>query len=491
MILKRLFLISRANSSRLANLSLAGQVRLSALLTLAFCFLLSTLSAPGAAAATYYLAPAANGGSDANNGLSSSTPWLSPNHSLNCGDVILAVASTAYDPSNFDSGNWGRVSCPASNNVAWLQCQTFDACKLYSRQQGFYIDQSYWGVQGWEVTVAPGAPGFCFGAAPNYTHPAEVHHVIFANNVANGCQAGGFSSFNIGSSAGVDYLAIIGNIVYDAIQGGENCYTGISVYQPVQSDSIPGTHIYVGGNFAWHNFQPNPCGGVQAWGGDGIIFDTLDGSQGVSRPYIAQAVADNNIVVANGGHGIEVQNNVAGPQHAPIYIRHNTSWGNELDTSQQENHLCAEILLNSAFNVQELGNLVGTYSATACAGNPIYALSAFTVNSTVSASDNFVFGYNGQNTFVYNGQSFQYASSNTVGVNPDFKNAAAPGSPACRGTGSVPGCVAGVIFNFTPTNNRATAAGYKPPTNAQGYDSLFPQWVCNISLPPGLITKGC
>jgi hypothetical protein len=454
------------------------------------CLSAVLLATRTAQAATYYLAPAANGGNDHNSGLSAGSPWLTPLHSVNCGDTILAVPSTAYVSQNFNSGRWGTVSCSGGNNVAWLQCETFDACKVSSSDQGLYVDRSYWGVQGWEVTTTSSSNGFCFGVAPNYSNAAEVHHVIFANNVANGCKAGGFSTFNVGSK-GVDYVAIIGNIVYNTIQGSSECYNGISIYQPVQSDSSAGTHIYVAGNFAWGNTQHNPCGGVQAWGGDGIILDTLDGSGGLGVQYTAQAVVDNNIVLANGGHGIEVQNNVAGSQHAAIYIRNNTSWGNEIDTSQQKNNLCAEVLLNSAYDVQELYNLVATKSANACAENPIYALSAYNINSTVWVYNNFAVGVNGQNTFAYDSGSFKYASNNVVGQKADFKAVVSPGAPSCEGASSVPNCMGSVISALVSTNSAAAGMGYQVPSGSESHDALFPQWVCTVNLPAGLVRKGC
>ena len=413
------------------------------LVLLAMCCLQIALFSGTARATTYYLSPF---GSDSNTGLSSSQPWLTPKHSVNCGDVVLAAASSSYYSENFNSGKWGTVTCAGKNNVAWLQCQTFDACKIHSTNYGINVDQSYWGVQGWEVTVASGAPGFCFGAAPSSQHPTAVHHIIFADNVANSCQAGGILSWNYNSTVGVDYIAIIGNVVYNASQGSSECTSGISIYQPVQIDSTAGTHIYVAGNFSWGNYQPSYCGGVQAWGASGIIFDTLDGSQGLAHPYTAQAVATDNILVANGGHGIEIQNNVAGSQHAPILIVHNTTWGNEQQSNQQYNHLCGEILLNSGYNIQEAYNVVATSSQNACASlaNPAYALSAYTVNGTVWVYDNFATGYNGQNAYVYNGGSYGLASNNILGQNPYFNHSVAPGAPNCTGTGSVTSCMASV-----------------------------------------------
>src|ERR1700688_834034 len=99
------------------------------------------LCAVDARATNYFLNTAAGGGSDANNGLTSGAPWLSPNHSVNCGDVITAAASTAYAAANFTSGKWGTVTCAGGNNVAWLKCATFDACKITSTTvHGMVVD---------------------------------------------------------------------------------------------------------------------------------------------------------------------------------------------------------------------------------------------------------------------------------------------------------------------------------------------------------------
>ena len=439
---------------------------------------------------TYYLAPQANGGKDSNSGLSPTQPWLSPNHPLNCGDEIIATPSTAYDSANFNSGKWGTVSCPSGNSVAWLKCATFDGCKIYSTKFGVYVDKSYWGVQGFEVNISSPGTGFCFGAAPAYYTPTNIHHIIFANNIANGCMGGGIDLFNIGT-ASVDYLSIVGNIVYNGAQGSAQCYSGINIYQPAQTDSLAGTHLYIAGNFVWGNYQPNICGGVQAWGGQGIILDTLDGSQGMPYPYTAQAVIENNMSIGNGGAGIAVENNVAGYAHAPVILANNTLWGNQANINQQNNNLCSELLLNKAYNVEERNNLVATKAPTACVGNPIYALSAYKVDGTVSVHDNVAFASPGQATFVYDGPNFQYATSNVTGVNPSFANATVPAAPACSGTTSAPTCMSSVIANFAAGNTSVANFGYHPPSTAANSNPLFPQWLCSANLPEGLVTMGC
>src|SRR5579862_9774073 len=158
---------------------------------------------------TYYLAPSANCGSDGRSVLSPQSPWLSPHHQLNCGDVIVAKAGL-YSNANFYTGRWGKVNCPSGDNVAWLMCETFDACRINATaNQGMWVDQSYWGVQGWEITTsASNLYGTCFIARPNWVAPAEIHHIIFANDVANGCSQSGFAVVNHGAVS-VDYFVVI------------------------------------------------------------------------------------------------------------------------------------------------------------------------------------------------------------------------------------------------------------------------------------------
>ena len=109
--------------------------------------ILFILLASPAWATTYFLAPASGGGNDSNNGTSASTPWLSPNHAVNCGDVITAAASTSYSASEFRFRQMGHGDVPGGNNVAWLKCATFDACKISaSSSNGMHDNQQIIGA---------------------------------------------------------------------------------------------------------------------------------------------------------------------------------------------------------------------------------------------------------------------------------------------------------------------------------------------------------
>ena len=436
----------------------------------------------------YYLSPAGN---DLNSGESSGVPWLSPNHPLNCGDVIVAAASTDYSAANFYTGKWGTVTCASADSVAWLQCATFDSCKIHgTTTPGMWVDKSFWGVQGWEVTTsATDAYGSCFAAQPNYDAPTEIHHIIFANDIANGCAQGGFNVVNHGS-AGVDYLAILGSVAYNAAQGTTSCTSGISIYQPVQSDTLAGTHIYVAGNFSYDNLNPSRCNGGPPTEGGGIIFDSFDGSEGNISPYWAQAVAYNNIVVNNGAKGLEVNNNTAGSYHSTVWFSQNTIWGNVQDPNQTWLG-CAEASLYKASNIHIYANLISTKGPTGCGGHPIYALAISGGDATDSVVNNLAYGYNGNHTFLYDSGSFAWGSGNQFGVSPNFANPIAPGPPSCGGASNVPSCMASVIADFVTTTASAVNLGYHKPTSIPDHDVLFPHWLCTANIPSGLVTMGC
>jgi hypothetical protein len=445
------------------------------------------LFASSAPAATYYLAPASAGGSDSNSGLSANVPWLTPNHSVNCGDVILAAPSNAYAATNFRVNEWGTVSCASGNNVAWLKCQVFDACKITINSIGHNAmtpSQSYWGVQGWEVTATTFSGNQCFEAFPPNSS-TTVHHIIFANNIANGCGDGAFTTGASGN-AGVDYLAIVGNIAYNGAQDNANCYSGIDVFFPANFDAAPGTHIYIGGNFAWGNIDPNPCGAMAPTDGHGIFFDTVN-----ALKYKGQILIENNISVFNGASGIHIFDNAGNSPNAAIYIRNNTTYGNQ--TGAINASPCAEVTLSSSLSTTVSMNLVQASGSSACnvsgSPQPLFALGVSSPDSTDVLKSNFIYSQTGNNT-AGSGSGFSYGS-NTVGTNPDLANPVNPPAPNCGNSASVPACMATVVADFTPKAAAAAPYGYQTPSSTQTFDPLFPQWLCTVSVPSGLVTMGC
>jgi hypothetical protein len=336
-------------------------------------------------------------------------------------------------------------------------------------------------VQGWEITTS-GSFASCFLADPGSASGSTIHHIIFANNVANVCTDGGFQIVNSGSNS-VDYIAIIGNAAYNTTSDSSECYSGISILTPKNSDTAAGTHIFVAGNFSWNNFDPSPCAGGTPTDGEGIILDTL-----THYSYTGQIVVNNNMFLGNGARGWQVVLN-NGSSFAPIYAEYNTVYGNGGDS--HENSICGEMLMNESFGTTFEHNLAMTNRTVGCGSNPVYAFYVSAGNSTDVVDFNWGYSASGTNEIALGSSGFSYGSNNVFGTNPNFSNASIPGAPSCGSATSVPNCMATVVANFTPTNAAAKAYGYQIPSTSSTSDPLFPKWLCNVTLPPGLVTMGC
>jgi hypothetical protein len=251
------------------------------------------------------------------------------------------------------------------------------------------IDESYWGVQGFEATVSTSVTyGTCFVAGASGYHTGNVHHVIFANNVANGCSQGGFGTSNLNSTASADYVVIVGNIAYNTAQGSTECTSGISIYQPVASDTKAGTHIFIAGNFAYANVDASNCGGTTATDGEAVILDTFNMAYGGGAPYTQQAVVENNIGFFNGGLGFEVNNNNTGSSHATVYFKNNTSYGNMTQTNQEYCSGRAEFMAQTSDNTTLENNIAQTRTGTSCSSDALYAFTTDSPNSTETVNSN-------------------------------------------------------------------------------------------------------
>ena len=438
------------------------------------------------AGTTYYVAPASAGGNDQNNGLSANAPWLTPNHPVNCGDVLLAAAGT-YLPSSFSYGQWGPVSCTKGNNVAWVKCATPFGCRI---SETVYITASYWGLQGFNLSSDTGT---CLSITPNFNgNRVEVHHIVVANNIVGPCGFDGISSvsgYQTNPTIGADYLAYIGNIAYNTGGNSSTCAAAMSFWVPIPYDSQAGTHLYMAGNFAWGN--TSNCGD-----GEGIIFDTFDGVEGASTqpPYAYQAVAENNLTIFNNGPGIQVDLNQNGSgSHAPIYFIHNTSAYNCLGPSNAD--YCAEIVLGTTVNANASYNLVVAPSQYAFGGNLVkhYGSAAmYAPSSTNHISNEFAYSAYGYGVGNVGSTGFAPGAGNITSIDPVLANPASPGTPSCSGFATTTACMANVIANFAPTEASAVSYGYQQPSNTPVKNSYYPKWLCGVSdLPSGLVTPGC
>jgi hypothetical protein len=450
------------------------------LLAAFFC----SLCVPAFGQSLYYMSPS---GSDANNGLSSGTPWLTPNHSIPCGSIINAAAG-AYG-AHLGFGNWGTVTgCGTGSaaNVAWVKCAGSypGACTATgSSTAAVGVTASHWGVMGFEAT-ATGGSAACFEAYP--LGSATLHHIIFANDIANGCQSAGFASPPNGS-AGVDYFVLIADIEYNAAQESSECGSGVSIWEPVPYDTLSGTHIYLSQNFAWANVNPNPCAGTRPTDGEGFIFDTWD-----AKSYNQQGAMENNISLFNGNSGFRVDSTT----QAQIYIENNTSYANEQQSATSGSEF-AEIFLQEDNNVTVSQNIVHP-TVNTVGGYDIYTLGLSFYSQTTGQATNIVNNNQGYSSFGHDTvcqgtcTCFSFGGKNTT-TNPTFTSppTSVPGAPNCSGFSTVPACMATLIADLTPTTPSNTSWGYQPVSDTCVTDPYYPRWLKNVGLPSGLVTATC
>jgi len=439
----------------------------------------------------YYLAPAIDGGNDSNNGLSPEDPWLTPNHPVNCGDILTAATGT-YPEGNFNA-TFGTVA-GSGHCFAILQCATFDACYVIATDGGaqFWVTKSHWWVQGFE-SRNPNATSTnsCFKASP--LTAATIYDIAFVDDIANGCPLGGFitASYYGGGAYGVDYFALIADVAYNAAQSNAECASGISIFQPVNYDTAPGTHQYIAQYFGWDNVDPSSCGGTNATDGEGIILDTFN-----AFSYSGQTVVENAITVWNGSAGIELWES----GYAPVYVKQSTAFADGIGPGLN-NFFCGEIETTDPNSnppnkfFEATANIARTNSTTGCGSNQMYAYFAAYVQPQNVIYGNVGFSAAGNNALC-NGTctGFTFGPNNAFGTDPAFVNAPSrtPSAPSCSGAASVPSCMKTMIANMTPTAAGTAGFGYQPVSATANYNPLFPQWLCQYSNQlDRLVTMGC
>jgi hypothetical protein len=460
---------------------------------------------PFVALHTYYMSRT---GSDSNNGHTAAMAWATPNHAVNCGDVIIAEPG-AYGSSGL--GSFGKVSnCPSTSGgidgaggiwFAVLLCgSTLGSCtddKTGTTEWAVDVASDNWAVEGWVVstTVNNNAPaGFVADG-----RSATVHHIAFVNDIAYsvGIGFGGLdngTSHDVPGATGFDYVAFVGDIAQNA-QEWNGCTSEMSLAGPatVMSLTYSGTHYLYYGDFAW-NTGKNGCSSDE----ENYMFDTWD-AHGVT----SQSVIMNNIGWSAYRMGIQFTfgnyNSIAGLHD---YVLNNTEYNDNLangafgEFNVQENNATAPYI----FGYSNIG--LGTQS-TSC------ALSIGT-SQTSSSLANVVFGATGQQnvfyaigggraTCYYNG----YTGSRNVNynVNPAFTNtsdllANRTGAPNCTGFTNVTACMGwnantstlttpSVISDLTPTCGAdCTGAGYQKPSttcvSSGNFYTYFPTWLKGI-----------
>ena len=337
--------------------------------------------------------------------LASSAPWATPNHALNCGDVIIASAG-AYSTGQFGR-NWGAVSnCPSTTGgidgtggvyfaVALCGGSDLASCTISGTGSGnpttlveYYGGQSNWAVEGFLVNSGGNTRGFGIRTINDACATGYIsHHIASINNIVyNSSQAFGFN--DCGKFAGTtttnfaDYTAVIGMVAQNANQDGI-CLGAIDFVGLGNYDTNAGTHAYMYGNFALNNQTVSGC--VSLYDGEAFYVDLPD-----SHGFTQQMVFSNNIGVMSSRACITVTYNAATVDAATFLIYNNTCYDNDVGTGSDND--AEQINLNNSGNVAPFiisvtDNISLMPGATSSGGAKLYAMgswSAYTSPSNVT-----------------------------------------------------------------------------------------------------------
>lgn len=480
---------------------------------------------------TYYMA--ASGCNDSNNGTSTSTPWCTPNHSLVCGDVILANSGTY----NGDFSNWGTVSsCPSTSagidgtggiNVAVLLCAGSDieSCKVDcatgacnggnvgaggrgANSAVMNVNKNFWAISGWAGTASgPGARGFQMDAC--LTTSTIIHHIAFINSkIVNADDGWDTDDCGYGHAVpgnGVDYAAAVGLIVQNAAQD-QICVAAVDFVGPASIDANSGTHTYIRGNFIW-NSQSTNC--INVSDSEAIMLDTID-----AHAYSGKIVIADNLIWMSMRNCIQVFYQQAAANTPIVNIYNNTCYADLTNTGSAD-FADGEINLNTTgsspapqFVVTLQNNIAvtnrttsGTFPSTIYGllvggalwnltdggiGNENIILSpgqTSCVGASCDAGNNQVsFNGNGLGTNTYTNPSF---------TNPSHLLASLSGAPNCTGFVNTTLCMGWnantttltsltPISDLTPTAGGMTGKGYRRPSTTCVTDADFPAWLKGV-----------
>jgi hypothetical protein len=273
---------------------------------------------PFTALHTYYISPT---GSDSNNGTSAATPWLTPNHSVVCGDVIIAAAG-AYSSANFDSYTKGSslygspANCPSTTGgidgaggiyFATIVCGGVyvGACTINaSTPYAMYVDSSNWAIEGFQATDNNNGGGECFRTAPR-TATANIAFIAFINDIAANCPLAGFASDGLASNNAysVDEFAAVGDIAFNASQSASESGSGFGDNIPTNVNNLSGTHVFFSQDFSYGNID-GPCSANSLFKGayTNMAANAAAGSSTISVAAVSGWGANWPIGAANGAN---------------------------------------------------------------------------------------------------------------------------------------------------------------------------------------------
>lgn len=456
----------------------------------------------------YYMAPT---GSDSNNGLSPASAWATPNHSMVCGDVIVAAPGSYGVLQSF-----GNVSnCPSNTAgidgtggiyFAVLLCggASVGDCSIDTNIGGntaVEIHTSNWAIEGWKVTgngVARAYESFACTAT------TRLHHHAFINDIAYN-SAGGYDTNDCGLNHnvpgnGTDYWAVVGSVAQNSAQD-QICLAAIDFVGPANWDALPGTHAFIHGNFSYNNQSPS-C--VNKYDGENYMIDTLD-----AHGYAGQVIVSNNIGWNAMRYSLQMFYQSASQAAPTIKVYNNTFFGDVTNTGTAD-FSDGEINFNvsgrsqSPWTVNLNDNISRTNRATSGSGATVYALVVGgALWPHLTNSGNVLKGMQtrcssgvcdpGFNEESFNGNPL----GSNIYVDPAFRDTAdllanrTTQTLNCSGFANVTACMGydantrtlttpSVISDLVPTATGIAGKGYQLPSTACAPNPDYPAWLKGI-----------
>jgi len=405
-----------------------------------------------------YVATAANGGSDSNNGTQASNagngngPWLT---------VAKAAASVpspapgwcinigpgSYNTSGVNVARGGNLA--STTGFLVFRSTTLLGAKLVASKSGdsiFNVNAPYVIFDGLELSggnIATHGINTCRGG-PTYN---GIHHLIVRNSYIHNMNENGIAT------CWGEYYWIIRNRLdsnaYQSWNSGASTYQPMVIpnYVPTDYDKswTPYHNVYVY-NRASNNLT-SPSGGPHT-DGNGIIYDDTQHQQ--SSPnvvYAPKALIMGNVTWSNGGAGIQV-----GPTSANTDVFNNTSYNNYRDTYNTgtwRGDLSSSKTMGVTFKNNVAYSMPGSgvlaYNSPYLGGNPA---------GTNTWQNNIAFGASPSMT----SPNVFSSTANKVATNPRFVDPAAANFALCTGvaapagtcSGASPGLGYGVVVPYWP-----------------------------------------
>jgi hypothetical protein len=350
---------------------------------------------------SYYVS---GSGSDSNDGLTTSTAFLTLQHAESVtqpGDTVYAMNGTY---TNSCAGcDVLDITIPGTAS-SWITFKAYPGqtptisfngwAGVFFESTAAYIEVNGFTVVGnnANVTLAgalaqsttnpdPAYNGNCVSAdGRNGTATVRPNHIRIVNNIISECGGAGVGT------AWSDYVTISGNTIFNSAWYSIYGASAISTWEDWNSDSVTGYKMFITGNRIYANLQEVPTVGPGViLDGEAIIVDstrnsTYNPANDPLLPYTGRTLISNNVIYNNGSSAVEVF------ESDHVDVVNNSSYENVTNPPLSGR---GEMDLNQTSDVNVINNIF--YSATG--QNPV----ASVPGTTLSIALNYNLYYNGSN----------------------------------------------------------------------------------------------